>query len=67
MPWYDTYDDTFFLTLAGLIFGFFGLSIRFCYRSKCSSIDCCGLKIVRDVNVEEDIDLQLGGDDEEKI
>lgn len=67
MPWYDTYDDTFFLTLAGLIFGFLGLSIRFCYRSKCSSVECCGLKIIRDVDVEEDIDLQNGGDEEEKV
>lgn len=64
MSWVDTYDDTFFLTLAGLIFGFLGLSIRFCYRSKCSSIDCCGLKIIRDVNVEEDIDLQNPNQDE---
>ena len=27
-----------------------------CYKSKCSSIDICCIKIVRDVVVEEEID-----------
>jgi hypothetical protein len=54
--WISTFDDTFFLTLAGIVVGLVGLSIRFCYRSKCKTIDCWGLHIVRDVENEEKLD-----------
>ena len=56
MSWIEVFDDTFFLTLAGIITGCITLSIRFCYRSKCKTFDCWGLLIVRDVNGEEKID-----------
>jgi hypothetical protein len=29
---------------------------RMLYKSKCRSVDCCGIKIVRDVAVEEHLD-----------
>ena len=64
---WEIFDDTFWLTLSGLLVGLCGLSIRFCYRSKCRSIDFCGVHIVRDVDVEGDIDLQMPQEvDEEK-
>ena len=56
MSWIEVFDDTFFLTLAGIITGLLGLSIRFCYRSKCKTFSCWGINIVRDVNGEEKID-----------
>lgn len=64
-PW-QIFDDTFWLTLSGLLVGLFGMSIRFCYRSKCKTIDCFGLHIVRGIDVECDIDLQMPQEDEEK-
>ena len=67
MAFYDTFDDTFFLTLTGILIGFCGLTARMCYKSKCKTIDCFGLHIVRDTEEEEkidEIDLQVhGGDD----
>jgi hypothetical protein len=59
MSEWNTFDDTFFLTLAGLLVGVCGLSIRFAYRSKCKKIDMCGIHIERDVDVEEVIDIQV--------
>lgn len=40
------------LSIAGL--GFFGLVVRYCFRSKCSEVSCCfGLiKIERDIEHE---------------
>lgn len=67
MVFYNTFDDTFFLTLTGILIGFCGLTARMCYKSKCKTIDCFGLHIVRDTDAEEkidEIDLQLHGDDE---
>jgi hypothetical protein len=42
---------------------------RICYKSKCSSIDFCCLKIVRNVEVEMKEDIELGSsskDDDNK-
>jgi hypothetical protein len=72
MPFYDEFGDSFWLTLAGLLIGAFGLSIRFCYRSKCYKIECGCLKIYRDTEDEKEIDemiIETHGeeeDDEEK-
>ena len=57
MSWIEVFDDTFFLTLAGIITGCITLSIRFCYRSKCKTFDCWGVHIVRDVVNEEILDV----------
>ena len=54
--WYDNFDSTFFLTIGTLAFGFLGLVIRNCYKSKCSSIEIGCIKIIRDVEEEEKID-----------
>ena len=45
-----------------------GLSIRFCYRSKCYKIECGCLKIYRDTDDEKEIDemgIQYHGNEEE--
>jgi hypothetical protein len=67
--WYDEFNSVFWLTLSGVLIGFCGLTARMCYKSKCKTIDCFGLHIVRDTDAEEkidEIDLQLHGDDESK-
>ncbi len=54
----DNYE--FWITLAGIISGVFGLSLKMCLKSKCEDVNCLfGLfKIHRNVEVEEDIELQ---------
>ena len=62
------FDDTFWLTLAGILVGLCGLSIRFCYRSKCKTIDFCGVHIERDIEMEEKIDeIEMARGDESKV
>jgi hypothetical protein len=54
------FNSGFFLSLAALIFGFCGVCIKVCYQSKCKECNLCfGLiKIDRDIEAEEDIDLR---------
>lgn len=56
---YDTFNSGFWLSLTALIFGFFGVALKFCYQSKCSNCNVCwGLvSIQRDTESEEEIDL----------
>ena len=51
-------DSYFWITLGGLIFGSVGLFIRYAYKSKCSSVEICCVKIKRDIETElkEDLD-----------
>jgi len=48
---------TFFLTS---IAGFILALGRICYKSKCSSIDFCCVKIIRNVDAEVKEDIELG-------
>jgi len=32
---------------------------RMLYKSKCRSLECCGIKIVRDVRAEQHLDMQV--------
>jgi len=41
--------------MAGLLFGFFGLTIRYCLKSKCDRIECLCFKVHRNIEAEEDI------------
>jgi len=65
------FDDTFWLTLAGIIVGVLGVLIRYCFLSKCDNISiCCDLiKVHRAVelelpNVEDDLEEQYHGNEE---
>lgn len=54
------YSEGFWITLAGIVVGFLGMTIRACLKSRCSliSIGCC--RIERNVNLEErEVELQL--------
>lgn len=39
---------------------------RICYKSKCSSIDVCCIKVIRNVEVEMKEDLELGNEESKK-
>lgn len=65
----EIFDDTFWLTLAGIVVGVIGVLIRYCFLSKCDNVSiCCDLiKVHRAVdlelpNVEED-DLEIQGNE----
>jgi hypothetical protein len=53
-PFYATFNGYFFLTLTGLLIGFFTIIVKSCYQSRCSHCNlCCGLcKIDRDTNID---------------
>jgi hypothetical protein len=69
MIWFNTFDDTFFITITGILVGVIGLSIRFCYRSKCYRIECGCIKIYRDTEDEKEIDemvIETHGEEEDE-
>jgi len=64
----DIFDDTFWLTLSGIIVGVLGVLIRYCFLSKCDNVSVCYgiLKIHRAVelelpNVEDDLEAEYHG------
>ena len=72
MEWIREFNGVFFLSMATILAGSFGLSVRYCLRSKCEhfSILCGLIKIDRRVDLETSVEmkqLELGvSDDEEK-
>lgn len=68
MSWTTEYDSVFFISLATLIIGAFGVGLKFCLKSKCSDLSlCCGLiKVKRNVELEtelEEKELELGANE----
>ena len=54
-------SETFWSVFCGLAFAFLGLTIKACLRSKCDNVEFCGIRIHRNVEVEEKIDeIELG-------
>lgn len=45
-------DGAFYLSLGTMFFAFLGLSIKYCFYSKCSKISFCGFECVRDISKE---------------
>lgn len=71
MSWIDTYDAVFFISLATILVGAFGVSAKYCLKSKCEHFSCCyGLFTIDrrvDLEVQEEIrQMELGVKDEEK-
>jgi hypothetical protein len=56
MAWFQTFDSAFWLTIAGIIAGMVGVLVNACIKSKCSSVDCFGIKCVRDTQAEVEIE-----------
>ena len=57
MPLDDGVNAMFYLSMSTILCTALTLSIRFCYKSKCSEVECCCVKIKRDVQVELEEDL----------
>ena len=57
----DLYDfnSTFFLSLATMTFGFFAGALGYALKSKCSRVKCCCIEIIRDVELEADIEESI--------
>ena len=71
MSWIETYDGVFFISLATILVGAFGVSVKYCLKSKCEHFSLCfGLiKVDRrvDLEVQEEIrELELGAKEEEE-
>jgi hypothetical protein len=60
-------SEVFYTFLITSVVGFILALGRICYKSKCSSIDFCCIKITRNVEIEMkgDIELGSGSKDEE--
>ena len=68
--WINTFDAVFFITISTLLFGCIGLTIRYCLKSRCDTINLCyGLiSVHRDVKSEEELEMRamdLGVKDDE--
>ena len=69
--WITTFDAVFFLTIGSLVFGCFGLVIRYCLKSKCDNINLCFgmITIHRNVELEaeeEMKEMELKGNNNDK-
>jgi hypothetical protein len=55
MSWINTFDGVFFISLATILVGVFGMSIKYCLKSKCEHLSlCCGL-----INIDRRVDLEV--------
>jgi hypothetical protein len=74
MSWKLTFDGVFFISIATIIAGSFGLAVKHCLKSKCENFSICwGLLNIRrrvDLEVQEELaQMELGqlNNDEVKI
>jgi Flp pilus assembly protein protease CpaA len=51
-------ETFFFVGLYSALMGFVLAVINLLYRSKCKEVDICCIKVVRDIQIEEELDLQ---------
>ena len=49
----DINSEIFWLSFTSMTFAFAGLCVRYCYKLRCSSVDCCGVHIQRDIVMED--------------
>jgi len=40
-------DDTFIISMVGLVGGGIGYLLMFCLKSRCTNIECCCMKCIR--------------------
>lgn len=48
-PWYETFNDIFWLTLAGTLLGGLTMIVNAVLKSRCREFSCWGLRCIRDV------------------
>ena len=58
--WIDTFDAVFFVTISTLLFGCFGVLIKYCLKSRCDNVSLCFgfITVHRDVKTEEEIEIR---------
>lgn len=71
MSWMNTFDGVFFITIATILVGFFGVAIKYCLKSKCEEFSLCfGLLDIKrrvDLEVQEELKMmEMGIKDEIK-
>ena len=52
------FTETFYVGLYSALMGFVLAISAQCYRSKCKEVSFCCIKIIRDVEGEEELDIQ---------
>ena len=52
------FSETFYVGLYSALMGFILAVINQLYKSKCKEVDICCIKIIRDTQIEEELDLQ---------
>ena len=57
--WITTFDAVFFLTIGSLVFGCFGLVIRYALKSKCDNVNLCFGLITIHRNVELEAEEEM--------
>lgn len=57
--WFNVYDGVFFISITTIVIGFLGLTVRFCLKSKCGSINCCYGCLMVNRNVELEVQQEL--------
>lgn len=60
------FSEVFYTFLITSGIGFILALARVCYKSKCSTIDICCIKITRNIQAEVQEDLELGNTEESK-
>jgi hypothetical protein len=62
------FSEIFFTFLVTSTLGFCALSLRMCYKSKCTHVRFCGFELDRDTEAEGKIDiLTPGGETKEDV
>ena len=56
-------SEVWYAMLLSTLAGFSLTVLKYAYKSKCSSIECCCLKIIRNIDAEVKEDLELGEED----
>ena len=52
-------SETFYVGLFSALMGFILAISAQCYRSKCREVKICCIRIIRDVEGEEELDIQI--------
>lgn len=64
--WYNEFNSVFFLSMCTMVFTTLGLVVRYAFKSKCDSIECCGiLKIHRNIEAEIELEEKLAEEKKE--
>jgi hypothetical protein len=54
--WYSEFNSTFWLSIAGSVFGLTAIVIKAFKSSKCKEFKCCCITCIRDTQAEEKLD-----------